>query len=424
MKTRKLKMGVFAHNVFMTLARQILGILIGLGYTIVVARVLGPNGYGVFALVLFFPTLLITLSNLGVAPATVFFISRNDFPVGEVVKSNLLIGILLFTLAVIVGVFLIIFWGNSLFHGVSLKLLALGLLIIPGSLLLGFITAIFQGLQNFRRFNIMSILPQLIIFVLSALGIICFGGSIKLLIWANIIGHVISIGVCFWWLREFLASNYGVNLFYLMSCLRYGLKAHLSNILAFLNYRIDILLLVFFLSPSAVGIYTASVQVAERLWVLSQSFSTVLLPMISELKEDESTRHKLTPFIARWVLFLTFLFSLAIAFLSPLIVDILFGNAYINAVGALCILLPGIVLGALSRILSNDIAGRGRPEINMYIALITVAVNIIANIVLIPRMGINGAALATTLSYSFNTVLKIIAYSMVSGLKWYKIFFH
>jgi len=85
--------------------------------------------------------------------------------------------------------------------------------------------------------------------------------------------------------------------------------------------------------------------------------------------------------------------------------------------------LPGIVLGALSRILSNDIAGRGRPEINMYIALITVAVNIIANIVLIPRMGINGAALATTLSYSFNTVLKIIAYSMVSGLKWYKIFF-
>ena len=97
-----------------------------------------------------------------------------------------------------------------------------------------------------------------------------------------------------------------------------------------------------------------------------------------------------------------------------------FGSKYINATGALIWLLPGIVLGSLSRILSNDIAAKGKPELNMYVAFFVVSVNIIANIILIPAMGINGAALATTIAYSVNAIAKLYLYARLSGNMWWQ----
>ena len=64
------------------------------------------------------------------------------------------------------------------------------------------------------------------------------------------------------------------------------------------------------------------------------------------------------------------------------------------------ILAPGIVLFSAARVLNNDIAARGRPLVNSAIAAASVVSNIALNIVLIPRYGINGAAWASTASYS------------------------
>ncbi|WP_269851929.1 oligosaccharide flippase family protein [Methanosarcina horonobensis] len=51
---------------------------------------------------------------------------------------------------------------------------------------------------------------------------------------------------------------------YTKECLGYGWKAHLSNILAFVNYRADLFLVNFFLTPAATGIYLIAVQIAEK----------------------------------------------------------------------------------------------------------------------------------------------------------------
>lgn len=79
------------------------------------------------------------------------------------------------------------------------------------------------------------------------------------------------------------------------------------------------------------------------------------------------------------------------------------------------ILLPGIALLAVEKILSNDIAARGKPEINMYVSIFNVIFSTILNVFLIPMYGATGAAIATSISYSLSFIIKAVFFKRVTG---------
>ncbi|MEK9667088.1 MAG: polysaccharide biosynthesis C-terminal domain-containing protein, partial [Deltaproteobacteria bacterium] len=164
--------------------------------------------------------------------------------------------------------------------------------------------------------------------------------------------------------------------------------------------------------------YVIAVGISEKLWLMSQAASTVLLPRLSQLSDEESKRKALTPLIARWVLLSTLLVALILATLAPWLIIWIFGLDYSGALLPLWILLPGIVFGAASRVLANDIAARGLPEWNLYTSLFVVTVNLIGNILLIPGYGLAGAAASTTIAYSLNFILRIFIYGKISENIW------
>ena len=65
--------------------------------------------------------------------------------------------------------------------------------------------------------------------------------------------------------------------------------------------------------------------------------------------------------------------------------------------------------------LSNDIAGRGRPILNTYIGMLTLAINVVLNLVWIPKYAITGSAWASTVSYSAQRVSSLFLYCRLSG---------
>ena len=69
-------------------------------------------------------------------------------------------------------------------------------------------------------------------------------------------------------------------------------------------------------------------------------------------------------------------------------------------------LIPGVVLLSYARILSHFFAGIGRPEINTYVASFTTLLNISLNIYLVPKFGVKGAAIATSITYASNMIIK------------------
>ena len=407
-------------NTTMTLVRQLMAAVLGLGTSVLLARMLGPDGKGIFSMVILFPTLIVTFSNLGISPASVYYLARKDFSLAHVVRGNIFLGLGISGAVIIVSIIFVSFWSSIIFPGIPQGLLFFGIILIPLSIFESYLISIFQGLQNFRVYNILNISPRGVTLVIAAIGLLVFKAEVWVAILANILGVATGLIISLIYLKPYLFSKVRGTALYVKKSIGYGWKANLSNILAFLNYRVDMFLVNAFLNPTSVGLYSISVSIAEKLWMLSQSVSVVLLPRLSELKDDEDIRRKITPLISRWVLLVTILISVVLAVISPWIIKIFFGEEFNESAVALQIILPGIVVGSMSRVIANDIAARGKPEINMYVSLFTVAVNIVCNIILIPVMGINGAALTTTISYSLGGIVKLIIYSRITGILWHK----
>jgi O-antigen/teichoic acid export membrane protein len=196
--------------------------------------------------------------------------------------------------------------------------------------------------------------------------------------------------------------------------LRYGLKVHLANMLAFLNYRLDILLVNFFIGPAGAGIYTVAVRVAEQLWVLSSSVGIVLLPRLAGLHSTEEIRRQLTPIIARWVTLAGFGMAMTLALIGDWIVPLAFGAEYAQSAAVLLWLLPGVVVYTWVLVLSPDLQARGRPDLTAWTAAVSLVINVVGTLLLIPSYGVIGAAFASTLSYVMSGVITVAFYKRLS----------
>ena len=406
----------FFLNFATTFMRQVLVGLIGIASLAIIARVYGPEGNGIYTIAILLPYLLTTLLNLGIASSNVYFIGSNQVGIREVVKVSFKIFIRLSFIGLIIGGIIIWRKGSTFFPSVSEDLLWLALLIYPIFILSGFVLSIFHGLQRFDQYNKFLVLQPLLFFC--SLIVLYFIGLKRLdyLILFHLLSHLFALFIMLRSVYKLYhqSDDSAVNTQYQHKALAYGWKSNLSNILGFLNYKADIFLVNLFLNPLAAGIYVISVTLAEKLWIISGSVSTVLLPRLSQLSSDEKTRKALTPIISRFVLWLTALISVVLAIIAKPLIEILFGQAYEKSLMPLLILLPGIIILGVARVWANDIAARGKPEINMYIASITLMSNLLGNIVLIPKFGLIGAASATTIAYFIASIITLIVYSKLT----------
>ena len=420
MTTPGLGLKALSRNVGATFGRQIAAAVLGLVTMALIARAYGPEGMGAYAVALLLPTTLTTFLNLGVAPANVYHLGSGQVGVGTLLRANIRIALWLTAIGIGIGSAVLTWYSELFFPSVPPLVLWLALAMFPLALLTSFLLSVFQGLQQFRPFNTILVAQPTVLFVL-VLSLAAAGSrELVLLIGASFLAQVLMLALAWAKLRP-LRANGPVSEptpGFLKKTLGYGWKAHLSNILAFVNYRADIFIANLFLGPASVGVYVVSVAFAEKLWMISQSVSTVLLPRLSQLTSDETKRKQLTPLIARWVLFTTLLGASIVAVVGGPFIYAVFGTEYRAALTPLLILLPGIVAGSVARVLANDIAARGRPELNLYTSIVVVTVNIIGNVLLIPRFGLAGAAGATTIAYTLNLLLRLIIYGRFTQNRW------
>jgi O-antigen/teichoic acid export membrane protein len=414
-----------ASNAAITLSRQVVAGLLQLTTVVVIARVLGPEGNGQYTVALLLPTMLATLLNLGIGLANVYFLGAAKVDTATVFRAICRLSVIIVTAGLLSGAVCIIFFDNELFPDVPVVLLWVALAVFPFSLFQAFLSSIFQGLQKFNVFNLIlltqPIVTLIFVSILALFGITHIGYMLS----AYFIGFVVTIGVGLAKLKTELSTQPSTphRNGYIMEALNYGYKAYLSNILAFVNYKVDIFLVNFLISPTAAGLYVVAVQLVERLWLLSQAVSTVLLPRLSELSLDEQRRKKVTPIICRGVISVTLFSAVVLGIFSYPLVFILFGDDYVGALVPMLLLLPGIVALSGVRVLANDIAARGRPELNMYFSLIVVVANVSSNIVLIPMYGLPGAAVATSITYILHLILSMAVYNWLTDNCWYETIF-
>lgn len=368
-----------------------------LGTAVLTARVFGPTGRGEYTLATLFVTLVVTLGSIGLGAAAAYHAARGTWPravaFGNPTTLSLLLG-----WALAIGCVCVIWVGDVTFRSVPKADLALASLAIPFVLTVLIIQSVYQGFRSFREFNLITMAQAAVPLPLIGIAIL-LGGEVRAAIVAMVVASALLLVGVVAYVRRSTALAWRLKRPYVRALASYGIRAHPANVLAILGYRLDVFLVAGFEGAAAVGLYSAGVVIAEGLWMPSQAVSTALFPTIAN-ERTESARRSITPLVARNTLWLTAILAGILVLVAAPVVDLLYSARFGASAAVVRILAPGIVLFAAARVLGNDIAARGRPLVNSVVAAISVACNIALNVVLIPRYGINGAAWASTASYS------------------------
>lgn len=410
-------MGNFTKNTLITFTTRLLQFILGIGTSVIIARVLGPEGKGIYSLAILLPALLIIFTNLGIGPASVYYIGKKKYAPKEVFGNNIISSIFISIFTVLVGLIIIFFFSNSLFPGVAKEYLLLALSLIPFQVFLNFLINILLGLQKIKKYNVIQLIHIFIFLFLIAIFLLGLHFGIKAAIIAEFLSLLVACIILYFWTKE---ETKGVllkfNKLYLKDSFSYGVKSYLGNIASFLHFRADMFLINIFLNPLAVGFYSIAVVIAEKIWLISQSAATVLFPKVSSEQNEKSIK-EFTPVVCRNILFTTALLAILLFLLSRWIIVFLYSEKFLASILPFQILLIGATTISGCRILAYDLYGRGRPMLSTYTNLASVVLNIILNILWIPKFGIAGAAWATSISYTVALLMNLFFYSKISGNK-------
>ncbi len=400
----------YTKDTLITFLTRIILFLISFVLSIIIAKILGPSNKGVYTLFLLIPGLLFSIMNFSINQAFVYLSGKNIKNKIEVLQNINFLNFILSVLTIIIGSILFFILKDSFFKNLPVKYFILGMTLIP----LQFFNATGQALlrieQNFKKINQLLLINNVFILFLT-MGLFYYR-SVIYLIGVNIISQIFLIILYLRLFPSFIIKIY-IQKSYIKSILSYGVRVNLTNIITFLHYKIDIILINYFLIVSMVGYYSLAVNLAEKIWFISSSISYVLFPKIVQTKDNKQKR-KITEMSARVVLTLSFVLGIILYFISSYIIVFLYSNMYAESILPFKILLIGIISLGVSRILSTDISARGFPEYTLYTKIFSLILNIVLNIIFIPKYGIIGAATATSISYTASTILVILIYYKTS----------
>lgn len=411
----------------LNLARRWWSLGVGLLISIVVVRGLGVEGRGIYALALLFPTTLNMLLNAGLTPAITYFIAQEPDNFAVYIRQFSALSLWLSVLGLGVGALAAAFARQAFFDQLDLTLALLSLLLLVAMIVYQNLSAVFQGLHNFRLYNLFELIFQAFLFLLTIVSVWMLGWGVTGALLALILSRWLTIAFQLHYLRQQTSErpllSWRVARTSLSPIASYWLRGYLSQLASFLNYRADIFLLTLLgRGTASIAFYDVAVTIAEKLWTVSHAVGLVLFPRVAVLQQDEAARNALVLTVARYVLWLSSVVGALLGVLSEWLMVLLYGEAFAPAGVTLRFLMLGIVTWTAASVFINAFAGMGQPERNTRVLALGIGVNVLLNAWLIPQYDILGAALATSVSYTLVMAILLVQFAHGAGAAWHALF--
>lgn len=373
---------------------------------VIIARYLGPEKNGVIASLMVYPIILMSLGSLGIRQTAAYFTGKKLFSEQEIQGATIQLWLLSSFFSIIICYILT---TNFIKGEYSIYYILLVIAQIPFTLFNTFQSGIYLGKNKISKFNQISWLSAFVVLLFTILLVIVFKLSIMGALVALIIGPVlVFLQIIF--VSKIRVFDFKFNKKVIVAFLSKGSIYALSFLLINLNYKIDIIILNQLVNDFQVGIYSKGVLLAEYLWQVPMVFSSIIFARSASSKDNHSFSNKVAA-LTRLSLCLVALMSVVIFLNSTFIVTKIFGLDYILSSDVLNILLPGVVLMTFFKVLYMDTAGKGKPIQGVYIMLPALIINLILNFLLIPKYSVNGAALASSISYGFAGIAILLFYN-------------
>jgi len=390
---------------------KFIGTLLGFLLSIVLARLLGSEGYGVYSFILSLLMLLAIpiqagLPSLAVRETSKALVSNNWSLIRGLWLWIFRLSLLYF---ILLCLFLIIlfFFSKEWNHQPRYEVFLAGFIVIPMGALIISQSAIIRG---FGRVVVGSIFDGLIrssvILVLIAT-LLLFFPSYELTPFGAMVIYSIAIAIaflaCLIVLKRLTNIHIkGVNKLPIESNSWWRALYPLTIVggVQLLFGYADVVILGLFQSDKEVGVYRVVVQFSSLVVFGLTVLNQMLHPYFSSLYAEEKIKElqKLVSISSRVIFILALFPTLLFLFFGEVVISYLYGKEYIVGISALSILVVGQLLNAAFGSVGALLNMTGHEKDAMRGMLIALVVNIVLNFLLIPFFGMEGAAISTVIS--------------------------
>lgn len=409
--------GGLARAVVANCSARVLAIVGLTAATILVARVGGPSAVGAYALLRMLPGLLGVLCVAGLPGALAYFLAapRRDTPrlwptIVAIATAGAVVGTLVWVLLAPV-------LARAFFPEVPVPLVAAAGLTVATQLMLTVGKTALQGLQDRRGADAiiaaeeLAYLPCYALPVLAGLddtaaiiiGLAAADVVLAIAAWHRVAGQLGWRRLGWgrrdgWWGRPDRALGTDV--------VTYGMRGQLGGLITLLNLRLDFAILGAMVGPAVLGTYAVASKYAELLRLPGTALTWVTYPQLAALDDLDAARRVrrlLGPATVGVVAA-----AVPLLLLCPWVMSLLYGAEFDPAIGPARVLLVGMLLAGASGLASGYLYARGRPGVNSLAMGVGLAVTVVLDLLLIPRHGAMGAAVASTSAYLLTDLLLVV----------------
>jgi O-antigen/teichoic acid export membrane protein len=392
--------------------------------TIVIARLLGPSGYGLYTLALVFPTLFTAIADFGLSPAmnrhaASLRSERKYSKLADMIRSGLV-----FEFAAGAVVFLLVFVLSGQLAAFALQRQDIGQLVALASVMIifqvfSFAYAAFVGLDRMGLSAIMLVLRDATRTVTSPLLILVgfgVGGAIGGWITGYAVASVLGVSLLLSCRQTFrdrpgvVDSEKGMSAD-IQTMVHYGVPLYIGSLLTMALMQYQRIILAFFVSDAEIGNFSAAFSFGALVSIVATPVATALFPAFSKLdletrKDDVKRMFKLS---VRYVTLLIFPVAIAIATLSKDLTRAVYGASYADAPTYLTLyILTWLLLwggGGLGNLLiTNFFGGIGRTSEALKVALVQLVVFLPVAPVMASLYRVPGSIVAVILSALVSTI--------------------
>lgn len=400
--------GNITHTFIVQIPNYILGIAAGIFLT----RQLGPEGKGVYTLLLTNVQLLVMFLGLNLPGAIQFFMANKKIDIRNLTGVGLML--------LMIGSF-IVFTVLFLFPVAGDHFLAEGYdtFFFRSYIFISFVitnfnalvTGFLQGSHRFREVNNVSLLNSVLNFIIfvslyyfSAEGWIDAGLEDLLMLTLVILGANTLLLLIYFRKYANMKISFSLSSVYLLPLIKFLIPAYISVLVNFFNYRLTIWLVSEYEGNEQLGFFSLALNLAQLMLMVTLAINTVLYPYFASKNDWESAMRDFG-FALKINMLVIFSATLLLILTAGILIPLFYGDEFLPSVLPVQLLAIGTFFCSQAQVFGHFLGAKNKNWINTYIYAISLLTLGVLGFYLVPEYGNAGAAIASSGSYLLMFIL-------------------
>lgn len=396
-----------AHTIFNRLCIVLINACTG----IITARMLLPNGRGELAAMILSPVLLGIVTTAGIPSSLIYFLSRRNEHATECMFTGLWMTFTFSSLFALLAACILPLWLGRQY---SPEVITLGRWLLAATPVMALTTtgrAILEAKGQFSKSNQLVILSPFVtliglLLVIAVHRMTPFSAGA-----CYMLGTIPSMLLMFVWIIPSIRPAARFRRFAARQLLSYGLRSFWIDLLGTMGLQVDQVLVISLLHPSAMGVYGVMLSLSRMFNLFQISVVVVLFPKATG--QSPETVVDLAESCARISTMITGFCCLVVAVFGLAVLRFLYGSQYADNGTCFRILLLEVTISGAVFILAQAFMALGHPGVVAVLQGIGLSVSIPLMLWLVPRLGVEGAALSLLISTIARFALVFMGYRFI-----------